>query len=484
MMAVMGLGLAACAPGKLEVASRIANDVQTGAGCQTFSAKLSATVGQALIDDTELPAPEDVEKALRDQLGDDKDALIANVGETYRVMVDETRAALATKDRHELLEAVMALEIGDQTTPERKLLKGKLRSAYQGVLKAAQAAGVECPVDDGNNAQNGGGTDDDSSAGGGSAPGADPATLAPPVRGAVKVMTTAYQTCQAKRLPAMTASSVSISSAAIRITGTHENGVGLKREYGDLALLNKTHYYVREGTEKEAGCYNVAKTPLIYDYGGKPYATTKTDSTLDFFRDAGTGTSVLGVDCSGYIFSALAAAGLRVAPNKKLTASQVYGINARMYMEPASNGLSCLAPVASEKSGSLKDGDILASTGHVIMIDRVGDDPFGVNRLKSVSDCVTANVSYKNFDFDVLQSSPVKGGIGLDRMRASDYLAESSSMRAAMIQYAVAACKARLGSPSTVKPTEARLVRHKLTAECKDTPVKLERESCVATCDL
>ena len=96
----------------------------------------------------------------------------------------------------------------------------------------------------------------------------------------------------------------------------------------------------------------------------------------------------------------------------------------------------------------------------------------------------SANIAFKNFDFDVLQSSPVKGGIGLDRMRASDYLPGSSSMGAAMVSYAIAACKARFGSSSTVKPSAARLVRHKLTAECMDRPVKLERESCVKSCAL
>lgn len=497
IMMVAGVSLAACAPGKMEVALQIADDVNTGAGCETFSAKLSATVAQALIDDDELPGLDDLEKTLRERVGGDdgKDALVARVLDTYRVVVEETRDGLATKDRNELLAAVMALEIGDETTPEKALLKTKMQTAYRDVLKAARAAGLDCPVDgglppeggpgDGGNAGTGG---DGAGSGGGTGGGNDGGSIpvesnvALPVRGAVKVMTTAYQTCQAKRLPAMTASTTSISSAGIRITGKHENGVGQKREYGDLAALVRTHYYVREGIEKEAGCFDVAKKPLIYDYGGKPYATSKADSTLDFFRDAGTGTTVLGFDCSGYVFSALAVAGLRVAPNKKLTASQVYGINARMYMEPASNGLSCLAPVVSDKTGPIKDGDILASTGHVVMIDRVGADPFGINRLKSASDCVSANVSYKNFDFDVLQSSPVKGGIGIDRMRASDYLAESSSMRAALVQYGVAACKARFGSALTVKPTEARLVRHKLTAECKDTPVRLERESCVASC--
>jgi hypothetical protein len=151
-------------------------------------------------------------------------------------------------------------------------------------------------------------------------------------------------------------------------------------------------------------------------------------------------------------------------------------------MNPASNGLSCLAPVASKAGDSLRNGDILASTGHIVMIESVGSDPFGIERLQKVSDCRTENISHKNFDFAMLHSSPTKGGVGINRSKAADYLDESSAMRSALVDYAIAACKAKFGQPSTVKPSTARLVRHKMTAECMDKPVPLEGESCVQRC--
>lgn len=461
---MMGLLVSACGA-QLDIARQVANDVEHGSACEDFSGKLSATLAQALIDDNELPLESDLRAKLEERL---RPELVEKTIELYRVVVGETREKTGAVTKDEMLAELMALEIGDETTPAKAELKGKIRGAYASLKTAARAAGLECP------------------------PPEEPSTPPPPLpddpaekialpaAGAIRVMTTAYQNCEARRLPAMTSSTPNVQG--IKITGRHENGVGQKREIGDLKKVQQTHYYVKEGVENDPSCYDVTKTPPIYDYGGKPYATTATDSPLDLFRNAGSGTPALGIDCSGYVFSALAASGLRVSPTKRLTASLVYGINAKMYMDPAANGLSCLAPVPSVKDDSLRDGDILASSGHVVMVDRVGEDPFGIAGLKSASECVTSKISVSRFDFDILQSSPVKEGIGIDRMRASAYLPGSSSMKDAMVSYAVAACKAKFGSPSTVKPSAARLVRHKLTAECMDRPVALARESCVRAC--
>lgn len=469
---VWGLLLTACARPLGDVESKVGDDVENGAACTDFSSKLSATLGQALIDGEELPTEESLRASLQKRLGDEKQELVEKAVNVYRILTIETQYKLGLQDRNELLSAMMGLEIGDETTPEKAALKARIHQAYGEVQVAAKTAGSQCvpSADPGSNPVTP------------PPPVSQDPTLALPVAGAVKVMMTAYQSCQAKRLPAMTAATDSVASNAIVVTGTHPNGVGLKREIGNLESLKKTHYYIREGTEKGTACFDVPNHPLIYDYGGKPYTSTATDSTLNFFKNAGSGTSVLGIDCSGYVFSALAASGLRVSPSKRLTASLVHGINARMYMEPVANGLSCLAPVALKGKDVLRNGDILASGGHIVMVDRVGADPFGVFRFKSSSDCRAENISSKNFDFEVLQSAPVKNGIGIDRMKAADYFASSSDMKTALVQYAIAACQSNLGQASTPKPASARLVRHKLTEECKDRPVRLEGESCINAC--
>lgn len=478
-MIALPLFVGACSKSSFKITEQLTKDVENGVACTNFHEKINATLTQALLDEERLPTSDDLRRSLREKLPASSDKLIERVLQTYAVLTEETKTSLGANSNQEMISALMGLEIGDQTTPEKKALKVRLQKTLASVQAEAKQAGLDCVPPTPEEEETAPVTEEPETL-----PKENPAAakLSPPVQGAVRVLATAYQSCQAVRVPAMTASTESIHAKGIKVTGTHPNGVGLKREVGDLALLQKTHYYVREGIENDSSCFNVPKSPLIYDYGGKPYSTTSDTSSLNLFKNAGTGTSVLGIDCSGYIFSALAVSGLRLSPGKKLKAFQVNGVNARMYMDPANNGLSCLAPVASKRGSSLADGDILASTGHIVMIDRVGTDPFGLSRFRSAADCRADNISYKNFDFDILHSAPIKNGIGINRSRASYYLGETSGMRSAMIEYAVAACKAEFGQSSTVKPSSARLVRHKMTAECKDKQVPLERESCVRSC--
>ena len=73
--------------------------------------------------------------------------------------------------------------------------------------------------------------------------------------------------------------------------------------------------------------------------------------------------------------------------------------------------------------------------------------------------------------------------MGINRIRAADYFAENpGDMSRGMMDYAIAACKAKFGFEGVVKPATARLVRHKLTPECIDRAVPLENESCVTSC--
>lgn len=472
----LGLSLVAagCSDQGFKVAEKISKDVSSESSCEDFSGTLTKTLIQSLIDSENLPTEAQLRQSLTTSLGSGKSELVEKSVEVFKLLTTDTQSRLGLKNKDELIEAITALDIGDETTPERAQLKSDLRRSFMSLKTSALRVNVECQPQQAEETTT-------------TAPISQTPTVDtkvnPAAAGAQKVLMTAYQSCPASRLPAMDSASRSIAAGAIKVTGTHSSGTGLKREVGNLALLQQSHYYVREGVEKGASCFNVTKSPLIYDYGGKPYATTALSSTLDFFKNAGSGTKVLGVDCSGFVYSALASSGLRVSPSKRAQAYLVFGINARMYMNPKSNGLTCLAPVPAQKSDSLRNGDILASTGHIIMVDNVGKDPFGVAGIKSASGCVAANMSASKFDFDILQSAPIKGGIGINRVRAATYLSEGGAMQTAMLQYALAACKANFGAASTPLPSSARLVRHKLTADCMDKPVALANASCVATCN-
>lgn len=500
------LVLSACGPATNITTQDLASETENSAACDDFHEKVRGLVVDALLEQRELPAPEALEAELRERLEQRADldparadAFVAAFLGTYRTLTVETEKELGLKSPHELIAAITALEIGDRSDEVRARLHDRLKVSFSKTKSSAELAGFSCappkdadpvgeeptqePTSPGDEDPADEPTPDDPAPQEPEPGSGDPSfkALALPVQGAVKVLATAYQSCQSARIPAMNRATA--DAQGISIVGTHPNGVGKIRKVSSLSSLQRTHYYIREGSDSGSSCFKVPSNPLIYDYGGKPYAKSTDTATLDLFKDAGTGGSVLGIDCSGYVFSALAVSGLRLAPGKKMKASLVYGVNARMMMNPESNGLGCMSHVKFSSSGqALKNGDILASTGHVVMIDAVPADPFGVFRIQKSSDCVTANISHRNFDFDVLQSSPSKGGVGINRMRAADYLDESSSMREALVQYAVAACKSRFGVMTSSLPSAARLVRHKETPECKDTAVKLERESCVASC--
>ncbi|HEX4926056.1 MAG TPA: hypothetical protein VFV50_18325, partial [Bdellovibrionales bacterium] len=288
-----------------------------------------------------------------------------------------------------------------------------------------------------------------------------------------------YQSCQAQSQPALTDDVGDVRG--ISIIGDHPAG-GKKRVISDLNAYVSSNYYLKAITETSNRCLPIKKNPLIYDFGGKPHANSAENSKLDFFKNAGSGTETLGVDCSGFVFSALATSGLKLKKDGRLKAISVFGVSARMYMAPKENGLTCIEPVKLTATNVLRRGDIIAQSGHVVMVDTAGADPFSVGGIEKAEDCTGARLSPRRFDFVIVQSSPTKGGIGINKIRAADYLQENTKMANGLREYAVAACKARFGVSHTVKTTDAVIVRHAGTSECMDTRVPLQNEECVASC--
>ncbi len=302
----------------------------------------------------------------------------------------------------------------------------------------------------------------------------EPAT----VYGARKAFATAYQSCDVTRLPALSKATPDV--AGIKVIGMYPDGIGKRRVVGDLQKLLKTDPYLSANHPGFNTCFDVEKSPLIYNYGGKPNSEA---GTLNFFLHGGTGTTTLGVDCSGFVYTAMAAAGLKLKSSGHLKAYDVAAVPARAFQNPAANHLDCLNLATFTDQENLIAGDILASSGHVVIIDTVGDDPFGIAAITNEKDCVTAHINPARFDFAILQSSPTKGGIGIDRIRAADYLTEEPAMLKAMIQNAVSACLAKTRHQTVEShSSQASLIRHSTAASCQDAAIKLNHEECVALC--
>jgi hypothetical protein len=267
----------------------------------------------------------------------------------------------------------------------------------------------------------------------------------------------------------------------IEIVGTHSDGIGSKRMISSVSALLKTHPYYKNVNNYGASCVNMRSSPLIYDYGGRPYVSLKAGAPLNLFKDSGDGTKVLGIDCSGYVYTSLATAGLRLSPFRNIKATGVYGISSSMFVEPQSNQMSCLQKISVKPKDTLRPGDIVAVQGHVLMIDHVGADPFGLNSVKSVADC--SKITHRGFDFVVIQSSNSKEGVGINRFEAKDYLEDSPKMKASLERYAYYSCLARFNHKTyTPNLGTSSVVRHTGAAACKGTRIALTQESCIRSC--
>lgn len=407
----------------------------------------------------------------------------ADLGDLVQSLLDEAPKGERVESADELLILLSAIDVGDRSTTFRSYIQDKVRAKFNKLQKSMQGIrsyNLNCAPGTGG--------------GGANQPAPEPESrdyqyhkqqalargepLA--VFGGRWAFATSYQSCQSVQLPTMNDQTPDLEG--IKITGTHSDGVGSKRVIASLPSVQQSHYYIKDTSSYGQGCFNVKSNPLIYDYGGKPYATTASNAAIDMFKNNGSGTSVLGIDCSGYVYSSMATAGLRLKAGRALKASDSWAWGSSSYLEPEKNGLTCLSKITIRANESLKAGDIVAVRGHVLLIDKASADPFGIAAARSEADC--NNITTDQFNFSVAQSSPSKNGIGLNIYEARNYLPTSEKMSAGLLKYAQYACLAKVtGRTYTPSIGTLSVVRHRGTSECMAPRVKMARESCIQTCN-
>lgn len=291
---------------------------------------------------------------------------------------------------------------------------------------------------------------------------------------------TLYQSCEVLKLPEINAQTPDLQGVA---KDKAVDSVGWGRKYTNIPLLQKTHPYLNWRTANQGlapNCRSVREAPPVYDYGGVP----KWDgaNSLNFFVNSGSGGPALGIDCSALISSAIGQAGLRYQPglpNKAIYSRRT----SKEFLRPEASKLTCFDRIVLGPDSSIAPGDIMAINGHVVMIDRVGVDPFGVSRISKASDC-SGGINLRNFDFAILQSSPSKNSIGVNRFTVKDYLEPGSGMATGFQKYAVAACLSHLdGKKRKLMEDDVAIIRHKGTPECLSTQrVEFVGAECVQRC--
>lgn len=486
LLAATVLALVSCQNSKFEI-----QQLETGAResllCEQNFDEFNNRIYNFWINKTNLPSSEEFHQYLEKGLQEDEiwsktsketQLRVADLATNYyQFLLEELTASASTPE--EKLNLLTALEIGDQE--ENNL---QLQQAWEAEKQSIQTQlqKLSLPCQEINQRIRESKLSDDTRLWDSSRL---KTQLPRTVEGLRWVFATAYQSCSSMNVSPLTQSSPAIEGIKV-LAKTHPDGIGKKRVYGDLEKILATHPYYQNDSMGE-GCFNSRQKPLIYDYGGKPQTTSATDSLLDFFTDQGSGTSALGIDCSGFIFSAIARGGLKLAPKKDLKAVSVHGVSARMFKNPIKNGLTCFNPIGINPVNSLHAGDIIASQGHVVMIDQVGEDALGLKRATSATDCNEHILSSEGYDFIITHSSPWKDGIGINRSVVRDYLQSSETIQKGLVKYAIAFCKAKFHVKSAKAPqiSEIAIIRHKATPDClAPKPIGLKYESCVQDCSL
>lgn len=501
ILLILGMTLASCAPKGYEALNEIASQTVQSISCkdQALETKLWDGLKTFLLEQKALPSAEVMSEAFRQQLEvlaqenpqlshEDISRLQQDLDRLAETLLDETVQGERVETPEQLLILLSAMDVGDRSTVFRSYLQNKVQTQFKSLHKTIQSFDLNC-------------TQTSASTSSEEVPKSEVTPTGPSIKvnvdyeyhkqqelkrggnlavfGGRWTFATAYQSCQSILLPAMTEKTPEVMG--ISIVGKHTDGVGSKRMIASLSQVQSTHYYVKETKSFGEGCFNVRQSPLIYDYGGKPYGTTAANSPIDLFKNNGDGTSVLGIDCSGFIYTLMATAGLRLKSGRPLKASDSWAWGSSSYVEPQKNGLTCLNKISVTPISSLLAGDIVAVYGHVLLIDTASADPFGIAQIKSESEC--SKISSDQFDFVVAQSAPSKGGVGINYFAARDYLPTSSKMKAGLEKYAYYACLAKVnGRTYTPNLGTLSVVRHKGTSECMAPRVTLVRESCIQSC--
>lgn len=470
--------LASCGKGfgTSTLAMSLSSEVQDGLACSTARANIFEAYYKAY-SNTNNPKSLKLASAGNNAFAEKTHpSLKREILEIDELMTSEMNVDADLDENRDPVLNLIRLEMRSEIDPRLVELNRKLDGAVTKANLVAKSLGVTCnePAPQ---------PEDESTVIPDSSSGALPGATATPSKGtsglrspasaARYTMATAYQSCSVAKLPVMTKSVENLQGVT---KTTKIDSVGWGRGYTDLALLKKTDYYL-QGQTYPAGCLNQNSKPLVYDYGGRP--VVKSTSSISLFENSGGGTA-LGIDCSAFVSSAVGVAGQRYkegAENKAVYTRFV----SRDFINPVKSGWTCYDSVSVNAQASIKPGDIAAVVGHVVMVDTVGSDPFGLSKVTSASGC--SSLSVKNFDFSVIQSSPSKNSIGINRYTARDYLPESAKITTMFMAYAKAACQARFDSKARAPNTaDFGIIRHKATAKCLAPALTLVGGTCVNEC--
>lgn len=167
----------------------------------------------------------------------------------------------------------------------------------------------------------------------------------------------------------------------------------------------------------------LCENPPSYLWGGKGFINEE-KKTVDVFHNTYEVEDLAhhpGLDCSGFINLTFLHAGLKVDrtfPYLKSTGE----ISAKEFMQP----LSCFKEVNIEKGRPLKNGDVIAWNKHIVMVDTVSKDPFGLKKIKTPEGCDLLKLNPRDAGMIIINS---KGANDPEELLKTDFVKYSLHLK-------------------------------------------------------
>ncbi len=316
-----------------------------------------------------------------------------------------------------------------------------------------------------------------------------------PAAGARRVLTTLYQDCNADKI---------LVPASYKMEGVTEPGPddltgnfppGKYVDYAQAIRPGNNIYLRCEAPDEAKGsiapktsklgkkCPDACETPPTFHVSGRAdmeyvsgsgAANPKDKDTLKIGlfnlrrEQRGWGENQFPtMGCSGFVSAAFAASGAKIL--KSGVPSVAYQASTTELMDTGTDGRrknsECLRPVILGPNETIKQGDVVVFRlkgtvyGHTFLIDSVGDDPLGINRIGKPEDCREGKSSEvgagkssgpldgiypENFNFNIIQSAGGKDRLAAMRIKAEETMGTPPT--GIVIQkLAELACRARHG---------------------------------------
>ena len=227
-----------------------------------------------------------------------------------------------------------------------------------------------------------------------------------PHAAAQNLMNVMYQSCQAvQQRPFNLFKQGEMKGYTLVKTDFDHGSVSVMQDL--LAALQSSYYLNCSNADENPILNQLCQTPPTYIWGGKGLVQEGIGKyQVNIFANKDDIESIAhhpGIDCSGYVNLSFAMAGLRVVPLQKVETS-VNQVNAADFIKPS----GCFRTVNLDQGELLLPGDVFAWSTHVVMIDSVGNDPFGLKDIKNPADCQSSRLNPLDFKIVVINS---KGGV-------------------------------------------------------------------------